>query len=135
MSLWLKLSIAIIALLCGIAHAAPSTAGSAANSKAEDTIATDKTAFSTCAACHSVDGSAKAMGPTLKGIMGRKAASDAGYKRFSKALTASAIVWNSAELDAFLKAPNARVRGTTMMVGVADAKKRAAIIRYLSTLK
>jgi cytochrome c len=137
MSTQRTLSTLTFALLCALGHAAQPTSGSAkvANSKAEDTAVADKAAFSTCAACHSVDGSAKAMGPTLKGVVGRKAASDAGYKRFSKALTASAITWNSTELDAYLKAPNTRVKGTTMMVSVVDAKKRAAIVRYLSTLK
>jgi cytochrome c len=102
---------------------------------AADTKDADKAAFATCSACHSVDGTAKAMGPTLKAVVGRKAASDAGYKRYSKAMQASGITWTAAELDAYLKAPAKRVKGTTMMVALADDKKRAAVIRYLQTLK
>jgi cytochrome c len=75
------------------------------------------------------------MGPTLKAVVGRKAASDAGYKRYSNALQASGITWTLAELDAYLKAPNTRVKGTSMMVSLKDDKKRAAVIRYLQTQK
>jgi cytochrome c len=118
-------------MICAGTHAAEPKP----SAKTTDTPAADKGAFVMCAGCHSSDGSAKAMGPTLKGIVGRKAATDAGYKRYSKALLTSGIAWNNAELDAYLKAPNTRVKGTTMMVGVADVKKRAAIVRYLNTLK
>ena len=122
---------ALVSLLIGANLQAAEPKPSA---KTTDTAAADKVAFAVCAACHSVDGSAKAMGPTLKGIVGRKAATDVGYKRYSKALLSSGITWNNTELDVYLKAPSSRVKGTTMMVGVADAKKRAAIVRYLNTL-
>jgi cytochrome c len=102
---------------------------------AADSAEAGKRAFIVCGACHSIDGSAKSTGPSLKGIVGRKAASDLAYKKYSKALQASAIIWSSAELDPYLKAPSQRVKGTTMMVNVADAKRRLAIIRYLETLK
>jgi cytochrome c len=94
-----------------------------------------RAAFVACTGCHSVDGSAKPTGPTLKGIVGRKAAADAGFKRYSPALRASRITWTAQELDAYLKAPTARVKGTTMMTGVPDDKRRKAIIAYLRTLK
>ncbi len=91
--------------------------------------------FALCGACHSADGSAKPTGPTLKGILARKAAADGGYKNYSKALKASKIVWTDKELDAFLAAPSKRVPGTSMMINVADAGKRKALIDYLKTLK
>ncbi len=94
-----------------------------------------KAAFSGCIACHSVDGSAKPSGPSLKGIVGRKAASDTKYKGYSQALRNSKITWTAQELDAYLKAPAARVKGTTMMVTTPDEKRRKAIIAYLRTLK
>ena len=110
----------------------PSSPASAAEA---DSAEAGKRGFVVCGACHSIDGSAKSTGPTLKGIVGRKAASDLAYKKYSKALQASAITWSTTELDACLKAPGQRVQGTTMMVNVADAKRRLAIIRYLETLK
>ena len=121
---------AILALL-GLLLSNPAAAAAPAADSAE----AGRRAFVVCSACHSIDGSAKSTGPTLKGIVDRKAASDLAYKKYSKALQASAIIWSSAELDAYLKAPGQRVKGTTMMVNVADAKRRLAIIRYLETLK
>ncbi len=93
-----------------------------------------KAAFAACAGCHSVDGSAKP-GPTLKGVVGRKAASVAAYRSYSSALRGSGITWTAQELDAYLKAPATRVKGTTMMIATPDAKRRKAIVAYLATLK
>ena len=94
-----------------------------------------RAAFVACSGCHSVDGSAKPTGPTLRGIVGRKAAADPGFKRYSPALRASRITWTAQELDAYLKAPAARVKGTTKIIGIPDEKRRKAIVAYLRTLK
>ncbi len=94
-----------------------------------------KAAFVACTGCHSVDGSAKPTGPTLKGVVGRKAASIAAYRNYSAALRAGKITWTAQELDAYLKAPASRVKGTTMMIATPDAKRRKAIVAYLGTLK
>ncbi len=94
-----------------------------------------KAAFVACTGCHSVDGSAKPTGPTLKGVVGRKAAGVAAYRNYSTALRSSNITWTAQELDAYLKAPATRVKGTTMMIATPDAKRRKAIVAYLGTLK
>jgi cytochrome c len=106
-----------------------------ANSATAQTAAEGKTAFTACAACHSIDGSAKPMGPTLKGIVGRKAASDPKYTKYSTGLKNSKITWTAAELDAYLKAPTAKVKGTSMLVATPDQKRRQSIIAYLKSLK
>jgi cytochrome c len=93
-----------------------------------------RAAFAACTGCHSVDGSAKP-GPTLKGIVGRKAAADTGFNNYSTALRNSKITWTAQELNAYLKAPTTRVKGTTMIAGVPDEKRRKAIVAYLRTLK
>jgi cytochrome c len=94
-----------------------------------------KAALVACIGCHSLDGSARPGGPTLKGVFGRKAAADPGFKRYSRALRDSGIVWTAQELDAYLKAPAARVKGTAKVSAVADETRRKAIIAYLRTLK
>jgi cytochrome c len=121
------------ALIATVVVTAAAVFGAASSAQAQ-TAQEGRTAFAVCAGCHSVDGSTKA-GPTMKGIVGRKAAADAGFNSYSTALRNSKIVWNAAELDAYLKAPTTRVKGTTMMVGVPDAKRRKAIIAYMRTLK
>jgi cytochrome c len=126
----MRTNAAVIATVAATAVAMLGTVPSALAQTAQE----GRAAFVICAGCHSVDGSTKS-GPTLKGTFGRKAAADAGFKSYSSALRNSKIVWTAAELDAYLKAPTTRVKGTTMMVGVPDAKRRKAIIAYMRTLK
>lgn len=95
-----------------------------------------KQAFAPCAACHGVTAGAKRVGPTLYGVVGRKVASTPGFA-YSPALKAKgATAWTPANLDAFLTDPRAWAPGNKMMYqGIKDPAKRAAIIKYLATLK
>jgi glucose/arabinose dehydrogenase len=92
-----------------------------------------------CAICH-----ADAMGPgntvitkqgpSLVGVVGRKAASGEKFN-YSDALSKSGLTWDAATLDRFLTKPADVVPGTTMPISVADAGSRADVIAYLATLK
>jgi len=110
------------ALLCAVT-AAP----------AQDAIA-GKTAFAACSACHSVDGSNGA-GPSLQGVVGRKAGGFAGF-RYSRAMKAGDTTWDAVTLDAYIADPQKAMPGNVMpFSGIPDAKVRADIVAYLSTLK
>lgn len=87
-----------------------------------------------CATCHAIDPAQKKMGPHLKDIVGRKAASVEGFA-YSPALKASGWIWDQAKLDAYLADPKKALSGTTMMMGASNAADRADIIAYLETLK
>ncbi|MEZ0496246.1 cytochrome c family protein [Sphingomonas sp. IW22] len=88
-------------------------------------------AFAACKACHTVEkGARSGIGPNLHGVAGRDAASVPGF-RYSTALKNSKLTWDDASLDAFIAAPTKKVPGTRMPIGMADPKKRAAIIAYL----
>ncbi len=87
-----------------------------------------------CTMCHSLQPAPGKMGPPLAGVVGRKAGIAPGFA-YSTALKASNITWSNDQLDAFIKAPGKTVPGTKMLLGEADATKRAAVIQYLSTLK
>lgn len=92
-------------------------------------------AFAICASCHSTKPGGKAMGPSLAGVVGRKAASYPGYV-YSPAFAKLAFKWTAPQLDQYLKGPAKMVPGTKMYFGgVADDAKRAAIVAYLTTLK
>jgi cytochrome c len=103
---------------------------------ADDTVvAAGKTAFGACRACHSVEKGKIGIGPSLYGVVGRKAGSLPGFS-YSKAMTASGITWDEAALDAFMAAPQAKVPGTRMPFGgLKDPVKRKAIIDYLKALR
>jgi cytochrome c len=89
--------------------------------------------FARCSACHSVNGQKK-LGPSLAGVVGRKAGSVEGA-RYSKALAQSEIVWTEQNLDAYLTAPATLVRGTTMTMRIAKEQDRQDIISYFKSLK
>jgi cytochrome c2 len=84
----------------------------------------------TCLFCHMTTGGGQ--GPTLVGVVGRKAANVPGVT-YSSALQASGLTWTPDKLDAFLTNPRALVPGTAMMMIVPDPKDRADLIAYLAS--
>lgn len=87
-----------------------------------------------CTMCHSLQPAPGKMGPPLAGVVGRKAATAPGFA-YSAGLKNSNITWTADQLDAFIKAPGKTVPGTKMLLGEADAAKRAAVIQYLTSVK
>jgi cytochrome c len=88
-------------------------------------------AFVQCQACHSLKPGEHKTGPSLAGIVGRKAGAQPGYG-YSPALAKSGLVWDSATLDRFLARPVALVPGTKMVfAGIADPARRQQVIAYL----
>jgi cytochrome c len=93
-----------------------------------------KILFLRCASCHDLStGPSAKIGPNLRGVLGRKAASLEGY-RYSAALRALDFNWDAGHLDAWLTNPNAVAPGTAMaFAGIPDAAERQAIIAYLDS--
>jgi len=90
-----------------------------------------------CGICHAVTSAAggPVVGPSMVGIVGRKAATVEGFALYSQALKSSGLTWNTKTLDEFLTMPMQKVPGTTMPMMIADAKERGDVIAYMSTLK
>ena len=96
-----------------------------------------KVAFNNnCRTCHSFKEGDNRLGPTLHGIVGRKAGSIEGFQ-FSSAMKSSGITWDAATLDKFIANPDMVVHGNAMKPfgGIADASERTKIVDYLATLK
>jgi cytochrome c len=89
--------------------------------------------YAQCAACHELDSDANTLGPTLKGVMGRKAGGLESYN-YSGPMKRADITWTTQSLDAFLADPQATVPGTKMpFAGMADASERAALVAYIQS--
>ncbi len=79
---------------------------------AEGDAAKGEKVFKKCKACHSLKAGKNKVGPSLAGVVGRKAGSAAKYK-FSKSMKAAGakgLVWNDETLDGYLKNPTKFLR-------------------------
>jgi cytochrome c len=91
--------------------------------------------FEECIACHALKPTHEDIGPSLLGVVGRKAGGSEGF-RYSNAIKRSNVVWNKEALEKFLLDPQAFVPGNRMpYAGLEAAEDRAAVIQYLETLR
>lgn len=108
----------------------------AAPAHAEGDAAKGEQVFKKCMACHSATDATNKVGPSLHGVVGRKAASVEGYK-YSPAMTKKAeegLVWDEATLAEYLPKPMAFVPGTKMaFAGLAKPEDVENVIAYLKT--
>ncbi|HEY2750617.1 cytochrome c family protein [Phenylobacterium sp.] len=87
--------------------------------------------YAQCAACHEIDSDANTLGPSLKGVVGRKAGAVEGYN-YSPPMRRAELTWTRETLDAFLTDPQAVVAGTKMpFAGMASPADRADLVAYL----
>ena len=111
--------------------AAITAAGAAQAAGPAGDAARGKTVFARCAACHDLNTGAVRMGPSLKGIIGRKAGAVANFG-YSAGMKGKGVTWGPDTLDAFLIAPMKYVPGTRMAFpGLSNAQDRADVIAYL----
>lgn len=102
---------------------------------AEGDAAAGQKVFNQCKACHDIEKGVNKVGPTLKGVVGRKAASVPDYK-YSAAMIKKGeegVVWDEATLAAYLPNPKAYVPGTKMAFG--GLKKPEDVTNLIAYLK
>ena len=92
-----------------------------------------KVLFQPCAACHT--DRPDALGPSLKGVFGRKSASLDDF-RYSNPMRRANLVWDAANLRAYLIDPQSKVKGNRMPFGgVANPVEADDLVAYLQTYK
>lgn len=88
--------------------------------------------FKKCNACHVVDKEKHKTGPHLVNVIGRTAGTAEGYKKYSKAMKNSGIVWDDETLNGYLEKPKKYLKGTRMaFAGLKKEEDRANVIAYL----
>jgi nitrite reductase (NO-forming) len=111
--------------------AAPQQAPIAAPINGGDAAA-GRLVFRKCQACHSMEPGKTILGPSLAGILGRKAGSDPGYS-YSPAMKQANIVWDAKSLDAYLSDPQKFVPGNKMpFPGLKTDNDRADVIAFFA---
>jgi len=92
-----------------------------------------KVVFQNCAACHT--DKPGAIGPSLRGVVGRKSGSVDGF-HYSDAMKRANLIWDETNLHDYLKDPQAKVRGNRMPFGgVNNPKDLDDLIAYLKDYK
>lgn len=93
--------------------------------------ASGKTQWAKCVSCHSVEAGKNGTGPSLNGVIGRKAGTVAGFK-YTEANKASAKIWTQQALFDYLEKPRQVIQGTSMQfVGIKSAQQRADLVAWL----
>ncbi len=107
---------------------APSTAAPPAGGDA----AAGRLVFRKCQACHSTEPGKALLGPSLAGVVGRKAGTEANYN-YSPAMKQANIVWDAKSLDAYLADPQKVVPGNKMpFPGLKTEQDRADVIAFFA---
>jgi cytochrome c len=92
-----------------------------------------KALFQTCVACHTER--PDALGPSLKGVVGRKSGALEDF-RYSNAMKRANLIWDDDNLRAYIQDPQAKVKGNRMPYGgLTDPKDVDDIVAYLKVLK
>jgi nitrite reductase (NO-forming) len=86
-----------------------------------------------CQACHSLDAGKNLLGPSLAGVIGRKAGTAPNYN-YSPAMKNADIVWNERTLDQYLSDPAKIVPGNKMpFPGLKTDNDRADVIAFIGS--
>jgi nitrite reductase (NO-forming) len=96
-------------------------------------VATGKLVFRKCQACHSLEPGRNGLGPSLAGLIGKKASGVPNYD-YSPAMKGSNLTWDVATLDAYLSDPQKLVPGNKMpFPGLKTENERNAVIAFLAS--
>ena len=88
--------------------------------------------FAQCKVCHSLETGKNMIGPSLYGLIGRKAGAVPGYA-YSGAMKNSNVTWSDHTLSKYLSDPKGYIPGDKMpFTGLKDPTKLGDLVAYLN---
>ncbi len=110
-------------------------AQTAAGAAAGNAEAGGKT-FIKCGVCHAVEKDVSKIGPSLYGVVGRKAGTLESYPNYSDQMKASGVVWDENTIAEFVKNPRTFIKNTRMLfIGLKNDQEIANLVAYLKSIK
>jgi cytochrome c len=105
------------------------TAG--ANAWADGDPVKGKRVFNKCKTCHELTTAKNKIGPTLQGVIGRKAGTVPGFK-YSSAMKESGIVWDEKTIQEYIADPKKMVPGNRMVLApIKKEDQREDVIAFI----
>jgi len=111
-----------------------SVSGPIPSAHAQDAEAGKAVFKSICNLCHEAIEGKNRVGPSLYGVVGRRAGTAPGFT-YSDVVKGSGLIWTEENLERWISGPQSVVPGTKMTyTGLKDDKKRHDVIAFLKTL-
>lgn len=123
---WVAVAVALTILMSSFVGAAP------APDRAE--IEAGMLAFNNhCRECHSFSKGDNRLGPSLYGVVGRKAGTAPGYGNYSDGVKNAGFTWTPELIDTWITNPDAVIPDNNMKPfgGISDTAQRQKIIIFL----
>lgn len=106
-------------------------------SRADGSAASGQRIYPKCGACHPIGADGRhGVGPNLRGVVGRKAASLPGFA-YSAALRQSQIYWTDPNLRGVIRRPKDLIKGCggPSTLGLRSPQEIEDVLAYLKSLK
>ena len=107
----------------------------AGQARAAGDAAHGKQVFQQCGICHSIEPGEAKLGPSLHGVVGRKAGTVQGFRYTPALQKLGDVTWTPEQINKWLENPSKMAPGTAMAFNLANEKDRQDVIAYLETLK
>lgn len=87
--------------------------------------------FTKCKTCHEIATAKNKVGPTLQGVIGRKAGTVEGFK-YSEAMTGSGVTWDAVTIAEYVANPKKFIAGNKMaFVGLKKEDEVEDLVAYI----
>ena len=100
--------------------------------RADGDAAKGEKVFGKCKACHEIASEKNKVGPTLHGVIGRKAGTVPGFK-YSEAMAGADVTWDATTIAEYVAKPKEFVPGNKMaFAGLKKEDEIEDLVAYIS---